>query len=256
MKIEKFTKKEFGQLTTITNEKTGMVMFIGKEVAKIWGHTNLTQAIKSAHINKEEYKIIRLIKFPEFKNDLCKFKLVTSKTPTITMLTEGAMYKLALASNMEKAKPFRDWVTNEVLPSIRKNGYYSFANQTQKLLLHTEISIQKQNSKDINGKNFIEGGIESVIDYNRKSCLLHSGKLPNQWIEEAKKAGLKSKERTSGKEVLRHLKPEIACGMSFTDDMVKRGFDLKTVSDLTKKAAIPLFKGMIELGANPKELND
>ena len=75
------------------------------------------------------------------------------------MLTEGGMYKLALSSNLEKAKPFRDWVATEVLPSIRKNGYYSIADQTQKILIHTDKGIQKQNSKDINRKNWIEGGL-------------------------------------------------------------------------------------------------
>ncbi len=256
MKIAKFNKSEFGTLTTIISEHTGVVMFIGKEVAEMWGHTNLRQAVKRI-CSEDEFKVIKLKKYPDFKKQLLSNNLLqSSNAPSIMMLTESAMYKLALASNLDKAKPFRDWVAQEVLPSIRKHGYYSFANQTQKLMIHTEHSIQKQNSKDVNKKNFIEGGIESVIEYNRQSSLLHTGKLPHEWIEEGKKIGLKSKERSSGKEVIRHLKPEIACGMSFTDDMVKKGFDLKTVSELTNKAAIPLFKGMLEIGAIPAELND
>jgi prophage antirepressor-like protein len=51
-------------------------------------------------------------------------KLLPSKAQRIQLVTESAMYKLALASNLEKAKPFRDWVTSEVIPSIRKKGYY------------------------------------------------------------------------------------------------------------------------------------
>jgi prophage antirepressor-like protein len=254
MNIEKFTKSEFGNLTTITNPKTGISMFVGKEVAKIFGHSNLTQAIKSARLNSDEYKVIRLINYPEFKNDLTKFSLVTSKTPTFTILTESGMYKLALASNLDKARPFRDWVASEVLPSIRKHGYYSIANQNEKILIHSNVSIQKQNSKDINAKNYIEKGIEAVIEYNKNSCLLHTGKTPNEIKRIAKDSGLPSIQRTSAKEVLRHTKPELACAMSFTDDLVKKGFDLKTVSELSLKCAIPLFQGMIELGIKPKEL--
>lgn len=252
--LEKFTNKDFGTLTKIENEKTGIVMFVGSEVAKNWGHTNLTQAIKSANLNKDEYKVIDLKLYREFKTQLTKFKLVGQRSSTITMLTEGGMYKLALASNLEKAKPFRDWVANEVLPSIRKKGYYSLADQSNKILIHANTSIQKNNSKDINAKNYIESGIESVIEYNRNSCLLHTGKTPSEIKKQGKELGLKSAECNSAKEVLRHTKPELACAMSFTDSLVAKGFDLKSVSELALKSAVPLFQGMIELGMKPSEL--
>ena len=254
MEIKKFERPEFGSLTVFRNEKSDVVMFLAKEVCAIWGHTNITQAIKTAQLTDQEYKVISLRKYLEFKSQLTKLDLVTSKTPTITMLTESGMYKLALSSNLEKAKPFRDWVAAEVLPSIRKNGYYSIANQTEKILIHTNVAIQKQNSKDINHKNYIENGIESVIAYNRKSCLLHTGKNPHDIKVIGRELGLKSIEMSSAKEVLRHIKPELACAMSFTDDLVNKGFDLNTVSELSLKCAVPLFQGMIELGVKPKEL--
>jgi len=256
MHIEKFTKEEFGTLTTIISDKTNVVMFVAKEVCDNWGHTNPTQAIKNAGLTDMEYKVIPFKKFPGFKFELTKLGLVGLKSSSITMITESGMYKLVLSSNLEKAKPFRDWVTSEVLPAIRKDGYYSIADQTQKILIHTNKAIQKQNSKDVNAKNFIEGGVTAIIEYNRKSCLLHSGKTTKELKEMGKQIGLKSVQRTSAKEVLRNTKPEIACAMSFTDDLVKKGFDLNTVSELSKNSAIPLFKGMIEIGANPKELNE
>lgn len=254
MKIDKFNRPEFGTLTTITSEKTGLVMFIAPEIGRMWGHTNIKQVVNRI-LNKDEYKVVNKSKYPEFFNQLVSNNLLPSKAQRIQLVTESAVYKLALASNLEKAKPFRDWVASEVLPSIRKNGYYSIANQTEKILIHTNIALQKQNSKDINAKNYIEKGIESVIEYNRQSCLFHTGKTPHEIKEIGQKAGLKSIERSSAKEVLRHLRPEIACGMSFTDDMVKKGFDLKTVSELSLRCAVPLFEGMIEIGVIPKELN-
>lgn len=254
MNIQKFNHKAFGSLTTITSERTGIVMFLGKEVAGIWGHTNLTQAIKSALLNESEYKVIEFKKWQPLKKQLTNLNLVGHRTSSIILLTESGMYKLALSSNLGKAKPFRDWVTSEVLPSIRKNGYYSIADQSQKILLHTNKDVQKQNSKDVNSKHFIEQGIEAVIEYNRTSCILHTGKTPSEVKEIGKAMGLQSKDRQSAKEVLRHTKPELACAMSFTDSLVKQGFDLKTVSELSMKSALPLFQGMLELGINPKEL--
>jgi prophage antirepressor-like protein len=255
MKIDKFSKSEFGSLTTITNEKTGITMFVGKEIADMWGHSNLTQCLKNASIEKTEYRIIELKKFPEFKKQLTKSHLVGYRTSNVTLITESAMYKMALNSNLEKAQPFKNWVASEILPSIRKKGYYSLVDQQSALMIHSNTDIQKNNSKAINTKNFIEHGLESVIDYNRTSCILHTGKTPSEIKEIGKQKGLKSIDRSSAKEVLRHTQPELACAMSFTDSMVKKGFDLKTVSELSIKAAVPLFKGMLELGITPMELN-
>jgi prophage antirepressor-like protein len=208
-----------------------------------------------AMLIKTTDKVVTKSLYPDFFKQLVSNKLLPSKAQRIQLVTESAIYKLALASNLEKAKPFRDWVTSEVLPSIRKNGYYSIANKSNAILMHTNIAVQKNNSKDINAKNFIEQGVEAVIEYNRNSCLLHTGKTPSEVKKEGKKKGLKSIERNSAKEVLRHTKPELACAMSFTDSLVKKGFDLKTVSELSLKSAVPLFQGMIELGVKPDELD-
>lgn len=43
-------------------------------------------------------------------------------------ISEEQLYDLMLEMKTEKVKPFRKWVTSEVLPSIRKNGGY-IANQ-------------------------------------------------------------------------------------------------------------------------------
>lgn len=255
MIINKFKRVEFGSLTTITSPKTGTTMFIAKEIGIMWGHTNIKQVCNRL-LNENEYKVVNKSKHPKFFQELVSNKLLPSKAQRLQLITESAMYKLAIASNLEKAKPFRDWVASEVLPSIRKNGYYSFADSREKIMLNTNVSVQKNNSKEINKKHFIEQGLEAVIEYNQKSCLLHTGKMPNEIVKEAKENGLKSKDTTSAKQVLRTTKPAVACAMSFTDSLVKNGFDLKTVSELSMKAAIPLFEGMIELGFTPSELNN
>ena len=254
MIVSKFEKPEFGTLTTITSEKTGVVMFIAAEVGDMWGHTNLTSVTRSL-LNKNEVLTIKKSQYNDLFRIFVSEQILKPKAQRIQLITESALYKLALASNVDKAKPFRDWVAGEVLPSIRKNGYYTIANQTERIMIHTDTKIQKQNSKDINAKNFIEKGLESVIEYNRLNCLKHTGLLPHQVKDYGKQKGLKSAERTSAKEVLRHIKPELACSMSFVDDLVKKGFDFNTVSDLSLRAAVPLFQGMIELGIKPNELD-
>lgn len=41
-----------------------------------------------------------------------------------TMITEPQLYFVLLRSRSDRAKPFRKWVTSEVLPEIRKTGSY------------------------------------------------------------------------------------------------------------------------------------
>lgn len=43
----------------------------------------------------------------------------------LTIISESGLYAVILRSDKPQAKPFRKWVTSEVLPSIRKTGGYS-----------------------------------------------------------------------------------------------------------------------------------
>lgn len=47
-----------------------------------------------------------------------------------TMITEPQLYFILMRSDKPKAREFRQWVINEVLPSIRKSGTYSLTNQS------------------------------------------------------------------------------------------------------------------------------
>lgn len=46
-------------------------------------------------------------------------------TQSLTIINEAGVYALIFASHTEEAKQFKHWVTHEVLPSIRKQGFYS-----------------------------------------------------------------------------------------------------------------------------------
>lgn len=48
-----------------------------------------------------------------------------------TYLTESELFDFMLEAKTEKVKPFRKWVTQEVLPSIRKTGSYSLEQKQE-----------------------------------------------------------------------------------------------------------------------------
>lgn len=47
------------------------------------------------------------------------------KANRVTLVSESGLYKLIMRSDKPQARPFQDWVTREVLPSIRKHGAYA-----------------------------------------------------------------------------------------------------------------------------------
>ncbi|EDM22368.1 BRO family, N-terminal domain protein [Bacteroides caccae ATCC 43185] len=59
-------------------------------------------------------------------------------------VNESGLYTLILQSRKPEAKPFRKWVTSEVLPSIRKKGYYGIKKQANNYLDARDIPYTKQ----------------------------------------------------------------------------------------------------------------
>ena len=59
-------------------------------------------------------------------DDLAKREVIDSKgrTQQANFVTEPGLYALIFSSKLEGAKEFKNWVTSEVLPSIRKTGRY------------------------------------------------------------------------------------------------------------------------------------
>ena len=56
--------------------------------------------------------------------DLHLLDLYVNGNSFATFITESAFYDVLLFSSSKKVKPYRRWVTHEILPSIRKYGAY------------------------------------------------------------------------------------------------------------------------------------
>ena len=63
-------------------------------------------------------------------------------TQQITFVTESGLYDVIIRSDSEQAKPFRKWVTSEVLPSIRKHGMYATGATIESILQDPESAIK------------------------------------------------------------------------------------------------------------------
>lgn len=57
----------------------------------------------------------------------------------VTVVNESGLYHVILRSDKPEAAPFRRWVTNDVLPAIRKTGSYNAPQLTRSQLLATAL---------------------------------------------------------------------------------------------------------------------
>lgn len=88
----------------------GEPWFVAKDVCDVLGYQNPSKAI-SDHLDEDEYSNVSL-------------GYSGPGNPNVNIISESGLYTLIIRSNKAQAKPFRRWVTSEVLPAIRKTGRY------------------------------------------------------------------------------------------------------------------------------------
>lgn len=75
-------------------------------------------------------------------------------------ITEPQFYKLAIKANNETAERFQNWVTEEVLPSIRKTGGYQAAPMTLDEKLALALTSEQDTRQRVGA---LEGKVETII---------------------------------------------------------------------------------------------
>jgi len=138
--------------------------FYGKQVAHALGYKNTKLAI-IMHVDKED-KI-------QFKNMKCnKYVKEKNTQPNGIYINESGLYSLILSSKLPNAKKFKNWVTRDVLPSIRKYGMYVQIKNNNKNVIMLEEKIKYLTNTVTKLKNQLKcekyptGGIVYVIDYS------------------------------------------------------------------------------------------
>ena len=88
----------------------------------------------------------------------------------MTFITEPQLYFVLMRSRSENARPFRQWVVNDVLPSIRKTGKYE-VKQTTDLKLKFELTKMLLEPAGITG-NQLTLALDKVYRTNTGESLL------------------------------------------------------------------------------------
>lgn len=74
-------------------------------------------------------------------DEVAKFNLGGLSGET-NIINESGLYNVILRSDKPEAKPFRKWVTSEVLPAIRKHGAYMTPETLEQAILNPDTIIK------------------------------------------------------------------------------------------------------------------
>lgn len=171
-----FENEEFGQVRTINID--GEPWFVGKDVAKILGYKDTSDAMRR-HVDDED-KLTRCFTDSGQKRELY-------------IINESGLYSVILSSKLPSAKRFKRWVTSEVLPVIRKTGSYEmddYSPEMKAILMHDKKLVKIDNCvTDLENHMTIDYGEQTVLGDEVNKAVLDAlgGKYSNAYNEIGKK---------------------------------------------------------------------
>lgn len=165
--IQVFDNKEFGKIRTVVIN--GKPWIVGKDVAVALGYADTYGALKK-HVMDSD-KLVCQIDSAGQKRD-------------VTVINESGVYTLIFGSKLKSAENFKHWVTDEVLPCIRKNGIYATDNVIDNILNNPDFGIELLTK--------LKEEREARIEAEKTNAILMHVNKTYTMTEIAKEIGLKS----------------------------------------------------------------
>ena len=119
------------------------VWFSGKDVATILDYKDTNQAIRKNVNDIDKISFGTLLRLTGEARPKTHPQNIDSQA---ILINESGMYDLIFGSKKQEAKAFRRWVTNDVIPTIRKTGSYSVEPKcTDQQIKLKEIELEHAN---------------------------------------------------------------------------------------------------------------
>lgn len=202
-----FQNDNFGTIRTVILD--GEPWFVAKDVCDILGTTNPTMAIGGL----EPF-------------ERAKFNL--GRQGEANIINESGFYTLVLRSRKPIAKPFRIWVTSEVLPAIRKTGKYiaPSKNKVESMLSDMNCNMkivyaQINNIEEMIGEqNFmLERVVDNMTLSTRQQQQIYKAAKDriNHLLNGAHSKEYKENSKSYFINLWNNLKSKFGCGSSYKD---------------------------------------
>jgi len=176
--IKIFENEEFGKVRTVIID--GEPWFVLADICKILEISN--SRMVAGRLDAEELMSVKLTSGGQRRE--------------MTAVSESGLYAVILRSDKPQAKPFRKWVTTEVLPTIRRTGgyvanedmfienYLPFLEEPYQGLFRLQmIAINQLNERIRHDQPFVEfanqvSNSENLIDMNAMAKLAIEENIP------------------------------------------------------------------------------
>lgn len=126
-----------GNEVRVITDQDGAPWWVASDVAKVLGYRSAPEVSRFV---RDRHKGIEILDTP-------------GGPQRMTVLNESGIYAAIMKSRAELAADFQDWVTDEVLPSIRRNGAYMTPETIEQVLtdpdtiIHLATQIKRQQEK-------------------------------------------------------------------------------------------------------------
>jgi prophage antirepressor-like protein len=124
--IQIFNNPQFGNIRIAKNEQ-GEPIFCLPDLCNVLGLSNTSRV-------KDRLDDGVTLSYPISDN--------LGRLQDTTFVTEPGFYDVVIRSDSPKAKPFRNWITGEVLPDIRKHGAYATPATIDAIISDPEFGIK------------------------------------------------------------------------------------------------------------------
>lgn len=141
------------RLQTFTNQSLGDIRIVGDNENPLFCLSDVCKILEIQDTYKVKEAILKEFELSTLEVDSFDTGFGVKQ---VTMITEPQLYFVLMRSDKPKAKPFRQWVVNVVLPSIRKQGYYLTPNVESTLI----AELRNSNLS----KDFLKRELESLKD--------------------------------------------------------------------------------------------
>ena len=128
--LQVFSCSRFGNIRIVMRDDQSW--FVAKDVAACIDHSNAT---KMCDLCRDKDKIV--VDVEELKTN----DLLVLGNRGLTCISESGLYRILAKCNLPKCEPFENWVFDEVLPSIRKNGAYLSPDVTQSVVMQVTNNV-------------------------------------------------------------------------------------------------------------------
>lgn len=206
--LKLFQNDDFGTIRTVILD--GEPWFVAADVCKILEHSNPTIAMNGLE---------------DFEKTKLNLGLQGGNT---NIISESGFYTLVLRSRKSIAKPFRIWVTSEVLPSIRKTGRYIAPSENKMEAMLSDMNCnmkivyaQINNMEEMIGEQnvMLERVVDNMTLSTRQQQEMYKAAKDriNHLLNGAHSIEYKKKSKSYFVNLWNNMKSKYNCGSSYKD---------------------------------------